>query len=311
MDKQDIEKQLSFKPEVVGPATFSYSRFVAAGMGGSALPMRVMNFLDPSFPLSLHNTFDLPAKTEPDTLYVAVSYSGNTEETLSFADEAVKRGFPLAVIASGGKLGELAKDKGLPFIKIPEGYQPRESVVYQLKALLLIFGREDLAGEFDRCQVDFGSVESEGKKIAESFSGKIPVIYSSIENRAVGYIWKIIFNESGKIPAFNNFFPELVHNEMQGMVPKTSGEVAGATKVLLLKDSEDDSRLQKYEQAFEKNALELGIEIDSFELPPGKVNKFVNSWLTARVAAEVIAESHGVDPESIPLIAAFKKEIAK
>ena len=243
MNEKELKTQLSFIPKLEGDLSrekiAGFDNVIISGMGGSGLAARILFFLDPIFPAWLHDDYHLPIKSEGKTLYVAVSYSGNTAETLSFAKEALEKQYPLVAITSDGVLLDWAVKKTVPHVLIPFGFEPRNAVLMMLKALLYVIGREDLFPKTKRDSIDIQKAFEHGKEIGEKFEKKIPLIYSSRSNHALSYIWKIMLNETGKIPAFANYFPELTHNEAQGIIPETAGPLAGNLKVLLLLDKED------------------------------------------------------------------------
>src|SRR3989344_2925879 len=215
--KFDINKQIVFNPQVLNPKEFDFDNVIVGGMGGSALPARAMFYLDPTYPLWLHNDFELPKKIESKPLFVAVSYSGNTAETISFTKEAHKRNFSLAIITSGGILKEFSEKENLAHVLVPEGLEPRDALIYMLKSLLLVLGKVELIGEIDKVRIDMESFGGEAEEIADFISGGIPLIYSSTDSSALAYVWKIYLNESAKMPAFCNSFPEAFHNEMESI----------------------------------------------------------------------------------------------
>ncbi len=152
-------------------------------------------------------------------LVIASSYSGNTEETIDAFEKAVAENLPVAAIAIGGKLLELAKKHSVPYIQLPDtGIQPRSALGFSMMAMLKLMKQNELlkaARELSQI-VRPHNLEQSGKTLAERLKNFVPVIYSSTRNAAVAYNWKIKLNETGKIPAFYNIFPELNHNEMTG-----------------------------------------------------------------------------------------------
>lgn len=313
MEEQKIKDQLSFVPEwedgLSQEKVAKFDNVIVGGMGGSGLTARLFFFLNQTFPVWLHDDYGLPAKKEGQTLYLAISYSGNTAETLSFANEALARDYPLVIITSGGALLSTAKERGLPHILVPTGFCPREAVIYMLHALFYVLKQEKLLEEMRGCSIDYQKVYEAGRLIGKEFANKIPLIYASRKNQALTYLWKIMLNETGKVPAFANYFPELTHNEMQGLIPKTAGLEAQRLKVLLLLDKRDDERIQREMKIFQNLASAQGVEVISSDLPLDKINKLVYVLVAASVAARIIAESHGVDASSTPFIELFKKSL--
>ncbi|OHB17324.1 MAG: hypothetical protein A2544_01560 [Candidatus Zambryskibacteria bacterium RIFOXYD2_FULL_43_10] len=313
MDETELKAQLSFIPKLEGGLSRTkiarFDNVIIGGMGGSGLVARILFFLDPTFPAWLHDDYHLPIKSEGKTLYVAVSYSGNTVETLSFAKEALEKQYPLVAITSGGVLLDWAVKKTVPHVLIPFGFEPRNAVLMMLKALLYVISREDLFPETKRDSIDIQKALEHGKEIGEKFEKKIPLVYSSRSNYALSYIWKIMLNETGKIPAFANYFPELTHNEAQGIIPETAGPLAENLKVLLLLDKEDGIELSREMSVFQDLISSRGVDVFAFNLPQGKVNQLLHVLSIAGATAGAIAELHGVDANTVPFIEQLKKSL--
>ncbi|MDP2734601.1 MAG: bifunctional phosphoglucose/phosphomannose isomerase, partial [bacterium] len=291
---------------------------VIAGMGGSHLAADIMQVWDSSLDIVVQSDYGfsgIPGSVLKDSLIVASSYSGNTEETLSVFEEAQKRGLPLAALSTGGNLLELAKKHGVPYAQIPDtGIQPRMALGYMLRGLAALTMQERLLKESALLSKKLrpGEREAKGKELAGRLKGKIPVIYSSRRNQPVAYNWKIKFNESSKIPAFFNVFPELNHNEMTGF------DVIGATRelteklcVIVLKDGDDHPRVQKRMEELEKLYRDRGVSIESIRLEGDTaLEKIFNSLLVADWTALHVAELYGTEPEEVPMVEEFKKRIA-
>jgi glucose/mannose-6-phosphate isomerase len=185
-----------------------------AGMGGSGISGKIFRDLYDRRPVHLIDDYRIPSFIDSRTLFVAVSYSGNTEETLAATAAARRKGARIATISSGGKLCELGDEN----IVVPRSdLQPRAAIGYLLVPLLRSFGvakradlhrARNLVAELDR---DNG----ECKKHAEAIfrSELIPYIYASPPFNSVAYRWKTQLNENGKVLAFSNHFPELSHND--------------------------------------------------------------------------------------------------
>ncbi len=313
MDEQAFKDQMSFKPRFEGDLSQEevarYDNVIVGGMGGSGLAPRILFFLDQTFPIWLHDDFGLPAKSEGRVLYVAISYSGNTAETLSFAKEALAKKYSLVIITSGGALLDMAKGDNVPHILVPTGFQPRNAVVYMLRALLYALKREELLKEPSEGFVDYQKVYQDGRAVGRDFAKKIPLIYSSRSNQVLAHIWKIMFNETGKIPAFDNYFPELTHNEMQGILPKAAGALGEQLKVLLLLDKEDDERVSHEMNVFWDMASSRGINVVSLKLPSSGASQAIYTLIAAGGAAQVVAELNGVEADEVSFIELFKKSL--
>lgn len=313
MNEKEFRNQASFVPRLAGGLSreeiSGFENVILGGMGGSGMVARILFFLDPKFPAWLHDDYGLPAKNDGNTLYVAISYSGNTAETLSFAKLALEKRLSLAVITSGGALLEIARENNLPHIIIPSGFQPRNAVLYMLRALLHILGKEDLLVELEGGFPAFTETYNTGRVLGKDFDKKIILIYASRDNHVLSHIWKIMLNETGKIPAFDNYFPELTHNEIQGILPKMAGSQARDLKILLLLDREDDERIYRQMKVFQDLSSSQGVDVYAVEFPSNKVNKLFYTLAIAEGAAEAIAELDGVTANEVPFINLFKKSL--
>ncbi len=231
-EKQDQQLAQEFKIE--GVKSDHVYNIVFAGMGGSALAA-LLSTTWPTLPepFEIVRNYTIPSYVDGDTLFIASSYSGNTEETLAALEEAEKKGAQIAVISSGGKLAEIAEQKGYPLAKLPEGFQPRFATLYNLKAFLSItdaFGvTEGKAAELSK-QADFikqivsnwrpdvATKDNQAKQLALDIVGKSAVVYAGNLLAPAAYKWKISFNENAKNLAWCNTLPEYNHNEILGWV---------------------------------------------------------------------------------------------
>lgn len=308
MEEKIFKEQLSFQPLIENklPETTPFDNVIVGGMGGSALPAKLLFFLDPVFPLWLHDDYGLPEKNSGKTLFVAISYSGNTAETLSFAKEAQEKNYPLAIISSGGALLEMARKNNITYITVPSGVEPREGVIYMLRALLFLTGRIDLLAALENAPLDYESCRHEGEKAGKSLNHEIPLVYASRRNSTLALIWKIMLNESGKLPAFSNVFPELTHNEMQSIASE-NGE--NNFKVLLLQDGEDEERVRHAMEVFTNLAPANNIKLEALPLPAGDVSKLLHTLVSAYYAGQAVAQKKGIDPAKVPFIELFKKSL--
>lgn len=321
MDKaiRDFSKQFAWKPEIKDEEKLkAFGQVVVGGMGGSHLSADLLASLNVEIPVTIHRNYGLPLYTEAqrnETLYVASSYSGNTEETIDFAKTAHGKGLNLAVLAVGGKLIEFAEKNAIPRIILPDtGIQPRSALGFSLLALVTLLGNKRLAAELAglSSSLDSAVLEVKGKELAKKISGLIPVIYASEKNASIAYNWKIKMNETGKIPAFYNVFPELNHNEMTGF------DRAGGTKslsekfvFLFLSDDADHPQNRKRFEVTKKLYEDRGITVYVYPLSGvSRSEKVFSSLLLADWVAYHTATSYGVEPEQVPMVEQFKKLIA-
>jgi len=322
--------QFAFEPEIVNAERLGkFSKFLVAGMGGSHLAADLIKTWKPSLDLVVHQSYDLLELSEDvlkDRLVIASSYSGNTEETLSAFEDAGKRGLPRSAIFVGGKLKELALEEGVPFIELPDtGIQPRMATGFMFKALLKFVGEEaalkEVAALSQTLKPD--AYEDMGRKIAERLKGFVPIIYASSRNQAIAQNWKIKFNETGKIPAFYNIFPELNHNEMTGFdtqartnadLTRTDADIRqklnASFRFIFLRDPADHPKILKRMDATAELLRGRGLRIEIIDLEgQGVFMKIFSALILADWAAYYTAEGYGNDPNEVPMVEEFKKMI--
>jgi glucose/mannose-6-phosphate isomerase len=208
------------------------SSVLILGMGGSGVGGDLTRTLlegSIKVPIETNKGYDLPSYAGEDTLVFAVSYSGNTEETLSGFDQAVQRKCGIISITTGGELAKKCKDLGSPVLKIPSGIQPRAALGYLFLPILVILQRLGLVASLEedieetlqllRSQTKVWGFynpieENPAKALAARLYQTLPVIYGSKGlSDSVALRWKCQFNENTKLPAIWNVFPELNHNE--------------------------------------------------------------------------------------------------
>lgn len=232
-EKQWQQLDQTFDLGAWSPST-QIENIVFAGMGGSALAALIAKSW-PGFnvPFEISRDYSIPNYVSNKTLFIASSYSGNTEETIEALDSAKAESAQIAVISSGGKLQEIANSEQYPYASLPSGLQPRFATLYSFKALISILTSAGLvdkiaaeeqinkAKEFLKSSIvswrpDIKSSENIAKQLALELSGKTPVIYAGPKLSPVAYKWKISFNENAKNVAWYNQFPEFNHNEFLG-----------------------------------------------------------------------------------------------
>ncbi len=218
----------------VEPQFGTINNVVFAGMGGSALAAEIVRVW-PGLPVPFEivRGYDIPRYLDGNTLFIASSYSGTTEEALAALDQAVEKGAQIAVIASGGRLQEIAEEKKYPLALLPRVDQPRYAVFSSLKATLTILAKaglvsadeitpqlKQIAGFLQQYIQAWGAevptANNPAKQLAQELMGKSVVVYSGPKLWPAAYKWKISCNENAKQIAWTNQLPEFNHNEFIG-----------------------------------------------------------------------------------------------
>lgn len=317
-------QQISHDFEIEGKVVTDHVyNVVVGGMGGSALAA-LISTVWPGFtePFEICRNYEIPNYVDSDTLFIASSYSGNTEETLAGLEAAEKRGAQIAVITSGGKLGQIAREKGYPLVNLPDGFQPRFAALYNLKALLTItdaFGvTTNMAAELSSAKsflqeavVDWTpsvpTSQNPAKQLALELMGKSIVVYAGPKMFPAAYKWKISFNENAKNVAWCNQIPEFSHNEMLGW---TSHPVDKPYAVIELRSDLEHDRVKKRFVVTEKL---LSGRRPSPNVVEVKGESMLEQMLWAITFGDFVslylAILNGLNPTPVDLIEKFKKAL--
>jgi len=312
---KNFHKQLKYRPEIQNDEAFQKrDKFIVAGMGGSNLASGLLKIWNPKLDIIIHRDYGLPdSEKELDgRLVIASSYSGNTAETIDTFKTALDYKLPVIAISTGGKLLELAKELKAPYIQLPDlDTQPRLALGVSLKAMAKAMGEVKALSELEELaeSLDSGAFEPEGKELAEKLNDKIPLIYSSVSNKPLAYIWKAMINEDAKIPAFCNVFPEANHNDMNGFDSAPAAEPLSAKfHFIFLKDGADDERIQTRMNLAKKMYEDRGLGVEIIGMPDGSVwDKIFRIFFLAEWTAYYLAKNYKVDPEKTLLVEEFKK----
>lgn len=314
----NFPKQFSYKPVIENADRLvKKDRFLVCGMGGSHLAADFISAYLPQVPLTTHRDYGLPATDDAtlrESLIVASSYSGSTEETLDVYDTARAKGLACAAIAVGGALIERAKADGTPYIQLPHtGIQPRSALGFSVMAHFALFGlaREQAEAKNLASTLDPKTSDAAGKKLAEQLTGRIPIIYASQHNWPIAWNWKIKLNENTKIPAFFNVVPELNHHEMNGFdVTASTRALSESFTFLFLRDEHDHPRVQQRFAVLEKLYADRGFAV--IDLPIGgrtTFERFFSSLILADWTTYHLGTAYGVETEQVPMVEEFKKLI--
>jgi glucose/mannose-6-phosphate isomerase len=313
---KNFNKQFEYQPQIEGSLSLDGVRnFIAVGMGGSHLAADILNSYDPSFNILVHKNYGLPSlpeETLKQSLIVLNSYSGNTEEVIDSFYLVLEKKLKMVSITYNGKLLELSKEHNIPFVKLPEPkVQPRLALGFHTKALLKILNKEKELKEISELVylLQPEEFEEQGRDLAQKIKNKIPIIYASEKNQAIAYIWKIKFNETSKIPAFYNVFPELNHNEMTSFdVKETTRNLSQNFIFLILFDEEDHPKIQKRMKILKKLYEERNLKVEISKLEgQNRFHKIFSSLILADWTSYYLAKEYGVEPEEVPMVEEFKK----
>jgi glucose/mannose-6-phosphate isomerase len=319
-------KQLQHQFTLRGNTSFNdVHTVVYTGMGGSALAaLFVHTWPKLDVPFEVVRDYDLPNYVGPNTLVIAASYSGNTEETLSALAEAEARGAQIAAIAGGGKLEEIAAAKKYLFAQLPKAEQPRYAVLYNFKALLEMLAvagvlkREAFESELEQTAeflkdittdwlADVPTSHNPAKRLAQEIVGKSAVVYSGPKMAPAAYKWKISFNENAKHVAWQGTLSEFNHNEFIGWSKQPTDKPYA---VIDLRSNLEHERIQK---RFEVSARLLSGMRPEPQVVEAQGETLLEQlmWLMAfgDFVTLYLAILNGVNPAPVDLVEKFKKEL--
>lgn len=309
--------EASFQPQG------TIENIVFAGMGGSALPMVVVaSWPQLTIPFEVVRNYAIPPYVGKQTLFIASSYSGNTEETLEALSHAEAAGAQIVVIAAGGKLAAIASEKGYPHFAIPGGIQPRMATFYFVSAFLAIIEPlgvtvqdvselhsvgEWLRGELKGFEAGVPTNENYAKQLALKLIGKTTISYAGPLLFPAANKLKICMNENAKNTAWTNQYPEFNHNEFIGW---SSHPVEKPFAVVEIRSNLEHPRIQQRFEVSErllsgKRPAPIVIEPRGTTL----LQQLAYTFALADFASIYAALLNGVNPTPVELVEKLKKEL--
>ncbi|EMR04171.1 bifunctional phosphoglucose/phosphomannose isomerase [Cesiribacter andamanensis] len=250
-DALRIGKEASIQPPAREIRNVVVAGMGGSGIGGSLLASLVQDQL--RVPLLVCKTYDIPAFVNEHTLFIASSFSGDTEETLSALEQALQAGAQCVAITSGGAIGSLARRRELEVISIPgESKSPRANIGYSLVQLLFMLQYKGLIGggfaeEVERLahglDQEEESLRLRAEKLANSMKGYLPVIYADSRLYPLAVRIQQQLNENGKHLCHVHELPEMNHNELVGW--EHPEQVLTDCKVYFLLSSYDHPRVRE------------------------------------------------------------------
>jgi glucose/mannose-6-phosphate isomerase len=302
------------------------SRVLVVGMGGSAISGDYLGaWADATgkIPILVSRHYELPAWVDKDTLVVAISYSGNTEETLAAFAEAKKKGAMLAAVATGNRLEELAKSYHAPFARVSPGLQPRAALPanFGTTAMLLdhlgvLSTKHDLERAVRTLREavidvapDVPAAKNEAKRIAMALQDTVPGVYAAgLLSPAARRLANQV-NENSKMVAFWGVMPEMNHNELVGWAG--DDDLDRFTAVFLRHAGEHAQAKARFEftgRLIQERGGRL-VQIDSRgDTAP---ERLLTSSLAGDAVSVYLAALRGVDPTPVKVIGELKAKMGE
>ena len=333
---QQYQRACSLAQKFTLPKAFGrVKNIVTSGMGGSAIGGDLLRSLFGDVcpvPIVVNRNYSIPGFVDEDTLFIATSFSGNTEETLSAFKVAVEKRAKVVSISGGGELEACSKESGVPHFSIPErGIQPRCAFGHLFVPMMIFLSKLGLipvgagftpAHELKdavkllsdaavKLSPDTSARDNQAKLIAQAAYGKLPVIYASQSYLdVVAMRWKGQFNENSKMMAFHNVIPEMNHNEIVGWgIPK---DVTRRCIVIMLNNDADSQKIRKRMNITGALIAEEGTQVITVQSRgDSPLARALYLIYIGDFASYYLAILNGVDPTPIDRISLLKSRLAE
>ena len=316
----------SYEPVLGGLKNFAPKNTAVLGMGGSAMTAEILKAAiggTCKAPLEIVRSWNLPASVGPETLSVAISFSGNTKETLASAEAAFDEKALLVCAAAGGKLKDLAKRNSLPFIQLDGSPpMPRAALYSMFTSLALLFKEAGFypdadkelsaaAAHLSQRAEELAASDSPARLLAQKLNRSVTLIMgASGTGSAAARRFKAQINENAKAPAFYSEIPEAGHNELVGW-----GQHGDITRqvfslVLFRSDYEPEPAAAVFPVMVEMMDEVIGEWHEIRAQGENILTQVLDLALFGDFVSLYMADLAGVDPGPIPVIDELKERLA-
>lgn len=299
-------------------------KIVFSGMGGSAIIGDIIKGMFPEKEMIVVRDYDLPEQIDKQWLIISVSYSGNTEETLSAFEQAIGRKMDAIGITSGGSLGRLLKKHKKRGIKVPSGVPPRYAAGYMLFSVLSFLKKTgfvktdtDLKGVIRDLKETREEIKPENpiknnisKRIAYKLMHTIPIIQSIGEYKAIAYRGKTQFNENTKIPSYTETYPELNHNSLLNW--EKPNHLTKRFSFLIIRDEDENKQIRKrieFTKMLLRRSCDSITELWSFF--PSRISRMLSVMYILDFVTVYLAFLYRNDPGKDDLLGDLKNYLKK
>ena len=282
------------------------------GMGGSAIAGDLLEcyLANTKIPIFVIRNYELPKFVNEYSVVFVVSYSGNTEETLSAYKSAIERKAKIICITSNGIL----EKEGTKVIKIPSGLEPRCALGYLFFPMLGVLHNSNIINveneelnEMLALLKDVNYYEEKAQEIVKTIDNKIPIIYASNLFKPIAFRWKTQINENSKYPAFYNVFSELNHNEIVGYQHMNRKDFI----VIMIKDEFDNPRIKK-SMEITRDIIERWVDVkEVYTRGKSLLARMFSTIYLGDFVSYYLALRNRVDPTPIEIIQYLKKKLAE
>ncbi len=298
---------------------------VVLGMGGSGIAGDVLVAAAAPFmavPVTVVKGYEPPDFVGTGSLVFAMSFSGNTEETLEAAAGAYEAGASLIVVSGGGSLVSLAGEWDVPVVPVPsEIPQPRAALgamaippLVLLEEIGLFPGAtqwvDQAVTQLRRRRDELVRPGSRAEELARRIGRTLPLIHSSGDLGAAAALrWKAQINENAKCPAFFNVYPELCHNEVAGWGQHGDATRQLITLVNLRHDAEHPQVSRRFDLVEEVLREVVADVIEVRASGEGDLAQLLDLALIGDFVSLHLAGNEGIDPGPIPVLDSLKQQL--
>lgn len=304
------------------------NKVVVLGMGGSAIGGDLVRSLvenESRTQIVVCRDYDLPKWVDAETLVIASSYSGMTEETLSAFEQALDTPAKKLAVTAGGRLKAFQETRGVPIISYEYKSQPRAALPFSFFVILGILQKLNLIQDKSRDVVEtlanvngtaarinekVPSMRNPAKELARNLYGRLAVIYGAGITAEVAHRWKTQINENSKAMAFYEIFPELDHNSVVGYsLPE---ELTRQSLVIMLDSNLLHERVKLRYEITQKLLEQAGIYYQVLQGEEGcAMSQMLSLVLFGDYVSYYLGLLNQVDPTPVKPIDFLKDNLAK
>ena len=311
----------------VPTAYWNVDRLVVLGMGGSAIAgdlLRSLAARRSRKAVFVCRGYEIPSLVDENTLVVACSYSGETEETLAAFSQALRGPAKKLVITTGGRLAGLAREYEIPLFLFDYKGEPRSALGYGLMLLLSVAEQVGLLPEMESDVAEAATLMGElaqqldsrvtaernpAKQLAGRLQGKVPIVYGAESLTEVAHHWKTQLNENSKVWAFHEELPEANHNAIAGYpLPR---EAIDRLHVVLLRHPLLHPRILLRYDATKDALADAGVGCDVVEVQgSAPLSQMLTGILYGDFVSYYLAILNAVSPSPVAAITELKRRLA-
>jgi glucose/mannose-6-phosphate isomerase len=305
------------------------SDIAVCGMGGSGIAGELVlgAYRDRLLrPMAVCRDYLLPGWIGEGTLVVLSSYSGDTEETLTCAMQALERNALCVAVTSGGKLARFYADEGVPIVALPPGLQPRAALLRLLVPLAVLLdrvgvvpplgadlqeARETVAASVAALGPEVPEADNPAKQLARALQGGVPLIWGSELTAPVAYRWRCQIDENAKLPAWSAELPELDHNDIVGL-SGTPAPLAELTRLVMLRDPRNHRQVdRRFDLTSEIVGTHVASALSVTAEGQSPLARMLDLVMLGDYASLYLAVLRGVDPGPVEPIERLKARLAE